>query len=113
VPCGSSAFLFARVSIDGAARTFFKVAAVANAILCGLYAILALLPPLWVHIAYRRSRDRPKGIGRRANYNHLRYLLHVIVGNAASRIEGMRQCGNVSGFNAKVNARRNPEAWED
>jgi hypothetical protein len=113
VPCGSWAFLFARVAINGGPRTFFKVAGVVNAVLWGLYAILALFPPLWVSILHRRSRYRPKGIGRRANYNHLRYWLHVIVGNAASRIEEMRQCGDVSESNAKANARRNPDAWED
>jgi hypothetical protein len=112
-PCGGSAFLFARVAIDGAARTFFKIAGVANAVLWGLYAILALLPPLWVSMLYRRSRYRPRGVGRKANYNHLRYWLHVIVGNAASRIEEIRECGNVSEANTGANPRRNPDAWED
>ena len=74
VDCGSFAFLFAKVRLEGPARTFFKSVAVVNMVIWGVgflllscYAIPSLLAPLFMVMFYNTKYGLQKLFSRIIN----------------------------------------------
>ena len=68
-PCGSVAFLFAKVALRGRAEVFFKIVAVANLIAWGVFGLLALIAfPFDPYSEYSKARTSRKT--RYFHFNH-------------------------------------------